>query len=601
MTDAPDMATLSPEACDYVRGLARKLDAAGHGQATDLVRNAAAFLGMSTQTVYRHLGRVAGWSSGRRARSDKGATSVSATALATLAATQREAIRDNGKQTLFTTTSRGMLESNGYQFGVSNGHLNRLMRDRKLHVGAQRMATPVQHLRAPHPNHTHEVDPSLCLVYYLRGEQQIIRDREFYKNKLEGMAKVKFKVYRYVLYDRASGLIVPWYCEAAGESQHNLFEFLMHAWGKVEGRLFHGVPKFLLWDKGSANQAAAIANLLKHLEVMPLDHAAGNARAKGGVENANNVVETQFESRLRFEPVESVEQLNAAAMAWANAYNANLIPGQDSRLRRPGLAEPIARADLWLSIAAEQLRLLPDEDVCRMLMASREEERLVRPDLTITFRHPAAERSAQYSLRGLNGVSVGDRVLVRSLVYGDCAIQLQVPRFDGEMLTYRVEPERDFDRYGQHLAAAEIGAEFKSAPRTEAEHATRALEAQAWPGMSSDEVKAARDKKAVPFEGKLVAHSHLQEVEMPTYLQRSGTEIEGPAHTRVAPAMLGAVEAMLRLRRAIGRNLLPAENSFLSTRYADGVPEDQIDALVAQFIAGEEQQPVRAAGGLRAV
>ncbi|MEQ0902912.1 integrase, partial [Pseudomonas aeruginosa] len=145
---------------------------------------------------------------------------------------------------------------------------------------SQRQVDPVQALRAPHPNYLHEVDPSLCLLYYLKGRQHIMREREFYKNKLENFAKVKLKVWRYVLYDRASGALVTWYCESAGESQHALFEFLMYAWGKQEGRLIHGVPKFLLWDKGSANTSNAIKNLLDHLEVEPLEHAAGNARAK---------------------------------------------------------------------------------------------------------------------------------------------------------------------------------------------------------------------------------------------------------------------------------------------------------------------------------
>ena len=92
-----DMAALSPEACDYVRQLARRLDTAEHGKGTALVREAGEFLGMSVQTVYRQLKAVAGWSSGRKARSDKGSTSVSADALVTLGAAQREAIRANGK------------------------------------------------------------------------------------------------------------------------------------------------------------------------------------------------------------------------------------------------------------------------------------------------------------------------------------------------------------------------------------------------------------------------------------------------------------------------------------------------------------------------
>lgn len=596
------MATLSPEIHQYVCGLAQQLDSAPHGGATSLVQEAARFLNWSPQTVYRQLKAAAGWSSGRRARSDKGSTSVSAEALATLGATQRESIRDNGKQTLFTTTSRGMLEQNGISFGVSNGQLNRLLRDRKLNVAAQRVADPVQQLRAPYPNHTHQVDPSLCLVYYLRDRQYIMRDREFYKNKLDSLAKVKFKVYRYVLYDKASATVVPWYCEAQGENQHNLFKFLMYAWGARDDRLFHGVPRYLLWDKGSANLSAPIKNLLKQLEVEALEHEAGNARAKGGVENANNLVETQFESRLRFEPVHDVEQLNAAALAWANAYCANLIPGQDTRLRRQGLAAATARYDLWQLIAADQLRLLPPEEVCRALMASKEQPRQVRPNLSISFKHPSAERPGTYSLRGLDGVNVGDTVHVRALVYGECAIQVEVPRYDGEMMIYRVEPETEYDRFGQPIAAAEIGAEYKSAPRTEAEHAAKAMDAKAYPGLDADEVKAARDKKVAPFEGKLVAHSYLQDVALPTYLPRGGTEIEAPAYVQahLQPVLLDATEAMLRLRSGIGRNLTGDEYTFMTARYSEGVPEDQIDALIAQFSAPVEQ-PVRAVGGLRAV
>ncbi|MDR6767504.1 transposase InsO family protein [Acidovorax delafieldii] len=597
------MAALSPEACDYVRQLARRLDDAGHGSGTAMVREAGEFLGLSVQTVYRHLKAVAGWSSGRKARSDKGSTSVSAEALVTLGAAQREAIRANGKQTLFTTTARGILEQNGLSFGVSNGQLNKLMRDRKLNVAAQRVADPVQALRAPHPNHTHEIDPSLCLVYYLKGRQYIIRDDEFYKNKLEGLAKVKFKCYRYVAYDRASACVVPWYTEAAGEDQHNLFKFLMFAWGQQQGRPLHGVPSHLLWDKGSANQSAAVRSLLDALGVNHITHEAGNARAKGGAENGNNIVETQFESRLRFQPVENVEQLNAASFAWANAYNANLIPGQDTRLRRPGLAAPVARYDLWQLITAEQLRVLPPVEVCQTFMRSKEEERQVKPDLSITFRHPAAERTLPYSLRGFDGINVGDTVTVRGLIFGDCAIQVQVLRYDGEPLLYRVEPNIEFDAFGQRTDAAEIGAEYKRTAKTEAEHAATAMDEAAYPGMTADEVKAARAKRATPFEGKLDSHGYLQDVAMPAYLPRQGSAIDTPAHAAPAgPELIDAVTAMLRIVSAIGRNLSAEENAFFMKRYSDGVPEDQVAALIAQYQApAVADEPIRAAGGLRVV
>ena len=66
--------------------------------------------------------------------------------------------------------------------------------------------------------------------------------------------------------------------------------------------------------------------------------------------------------------------------------------------------------------------------------------------------------------------------------------------------------------------------------------------------------------------------------------------------------MLDAVTAMLRIVGAIGRNLTPEEYAFFMRRYADGVPEDQVAALIAQYQApAEVNQPMRAAGGLRAV
>ncbi|WP_296663474.1 integrase [Paraburkholderia sp.] len=601
------MATsVPPDVREMLRDLARRLDAARHGEQTPLVQEAAEFLGWSVQTVYRQLKRVAGRKTTRKARADKGSTSVSEQALTMLGSVQREAVRDNGKQTLFTTTARGLLEQNGVGLKVSNGQLNRLMRDRKLNAGSQRHANPVQALRAPHPNYLHEVDPSLCLVYYLKGSQYIMRDREFYKNKLENYAKVKFKVWRYVLYDRASGVIIVWYCEAAGENQHNLFNFLMFAWGQQPGRVFHGLCRFLLWDKGSANTSAAIGNLCRALGVRTLEHKAGQARVKGGVEVGNNIVETQFESRLRFEPVDSIEQLNAAAVAWSNPWNAGLIPGQDTRLHRPGLDEPVARFDLWQLIRPEQLVLLPPVDVCRAFMTAREETRKVRADLMISFRHPQAKRSADYSLRGFDGVCCGDEVSVSALIFGDRAIQVTVRVYNGEDRVYQVEPEQSYDAFGQSLNAAIVGEEYKAMPHTAIERAAADMDAQAYPGMSSKEAEAARARRVTPFEGRLDAHSYLADVELPTYLPRRGTahELSAP---KIEVAALSLIEAAIRIKAAVetaGGEWSSERFRWLQQRYPDGVSQEKLDAIVAELTGprADLQQPlqvVRAAAGGR--
>ena len=574
---------ITPSIRDYLNNVAKKLDSVGHGQRGPILNEAQEFLGFSRQTIYRQLKLVCGWSSERRARADKGKMTVSSESLLALAAMNRESIRDNGKQTMFTTTARGILEQNGHEINVSNATLNRLMRQRKLNVNAQKVANPVQSLRALHPNHVHEIDPSLCLIYYMKNKQHIMRDRDFYKNKLENYAKVKYKVWRYTLYDRASGIIIPWYVEAAGENQHSLFQFLMFAWGKQDGRLFHGVPKLLYWDKGSANTSSAIKNLLDHLEVKYLEHEAGNARAKGGVENANNIIETQFESRLKFQPVNSIDELNDAAIKWAEAYNSNMLPGQDTRLHRTGLSEPVSRQTLWQHISAEQLRILPAVEVCKALMASREQERQVKSDLTISFKHPQAENSLIYSLKGLDGVAVKDKVTVRSLVYGDCAIQIEVPRYDGDSLIYRVEPDRNFDQFGQRLDAPVIGEEYKSKGDTEIEQAAKAMDQVAYPDMTEDEIKKAKQKQVAPFGGKLNTLSYLEDINHPAYFEQKGSEIDTPEHLKPATTTLTLTAALMRITSEIGRKLTTDENKWLSVRYKDGVPEDSLDSLIHTF------------------
>lgn len=574
---------MTPTIREYLHQVAIKLDNVGHGQRGEILKEAQAFLGYSKQTIYRQLKHYCGWSSERKARADKGKMSISSESLLALATISRESVRDNGKQTLFTTTARSILEQNGYELNVSNATLNRLMRQRKLNVKAQQVANPVQALRALHPNHVHEIDPSLCLIYYMKNKQHIMRDRDFYKNKLENYAKVKHKVWRYTLYDRASGMIIPWYVQASGENQHSLFQFLMFAWGKQNGRLFHGVPKILYWDKGSANTSSAIKNLLNHLEVKYLAHEVGNARAKGGVENANNIVETQFECRLKFQPVHSIAELNQAALKWAEAYNANLLPGQDTRLRRQGLIEPVARQSLWQQITAEQLRILPSVEICQALMTSGIQERQVKANLTINFKHPQAEHSLIYSLNGLQGVNVKDKVAIRPLIYGDCAIQIEVSRYDGESLIYRVEPERNFDQYGQHLDAPIIGEEYHSKANSAIEWAAKAMDAVAYPNLNEKGIKKAKQKQATPFAGKLNTLSYLDNIEHPAYYQPKGQHINTPQHLSSGAPLLTLTAALMRITKAIGRRLSSEENRWLTARYQEGISEDTLDALIDTF------------------
>jgi transposase InsO family protein len=377
---------LAPDMMQQLLALRDKITSAPHGGATSIVNAFADSVGKPPRTIYKWLSDCAGYKSGRKKRTDAGTTALPTESLEFIASAKREGLRANGKSTL--------------PINVSEARINSLMRSKRMDIKSQNNARNHITLRSLHPNHMHQIDPSLCLIYYAPGGgQRIMRDEEFYKNKPAAMDKVKLKVWRYVRYDHASGEIDARYFEAAGENQQSLFEFLLYTWGKQEHRVSHGVPKMLLWDKGSANTSFAIKNLLDALGVDHQTHATGHSWAKGGVEQANNLVETHFESRLRFEPVDSVEQLNAAAARWVRDFNANAIEHVDSRIVR-GSGEPMVRDDLWQMIMRHPGALvqMPSRDVCKWFMSAQEQTRVVR-DLAISFAHPELGRSASYDLR----------------------------------------------------------------------------------------------------------------------------------------------------------------------------------------------------------
>lgn len=573
---------------DALRDLARRLDAAPHGGKGELKDEWCRMHGWSLPKLHRELHAI-GWQSGRKRRSDAGSTRQCADALQALGAAVKIGVRKNGKATLAVTTARSLLAQNGHAFAVSNGRLTELLRQRKLDLRTQRQAAPHVRMASAHPNHVHQVDPSLCLLFYTPdGKQHVIRDDEAYKNKPEYLERVgELKCWRYVLTDHYSSTVIVRYYQARGETQANLWDFLLYAWRRLDGRPFHGVPKMLVWDKGSANTSSAIKRALHLLDVETFEHRAGNPRAKGQVENGNNLVECQFESRLRFEPVHSIDELNAAAEAWCNAYNANAIPDYDSRLKRDGMLMPLARYAIWQRIRTEQLRLLPDVDVCRYLLSAEPKPRTVRADMTVSFAHPVAGQSLQYDLRGLAGVHPRMQVLVSPLVMGEAhRVIVTVEDYQGDQVEHVLEPIA-YDAFsGQRLDAPVWGDRFDRQPDTVVEAAGKAAERLAFPGKTDAEIERARERNEAPFGG-LDAHTHLGEVFIPDYMDRRGTELEVPNRMQVDVKPLTHVQAGRALIAQLGRGLAADENAWLRKTYPDGVSESELPAITARLRDGD--------------
>lgn len=586
------MKQLKPDTVAALVALRDQLQAAPHGQAGSMVQVAAAQHGCSVQTLYRWLADYAGYKPTRKARSDAGTTRLDSDVIDFVAAAKRESTRATGKVLMATNVAMNVAATNGMAINVSASTINRVLRQRRLDTQSVSNARSTIQMQTQFPNQVHQIDPSLCVLFYMGGKQQMMTEQAFNKNKPGNYIKVKLKVWRYVRYDHASATIDVRYFEAAGENQQSLFDFLMWTWGRQANRLSYGVPRMLYWDKGSANTSTAIVRLLNALGVRHETHAAGHAWAKGGVENANNLVERGYESRLKIEPVDNVEQLNAGVTKWCRDYNANAMTHIDSRVVRAS-GEPLVRDDLWSLIAhhAGALVELPAPDVCKWFLAGHEYTRMVRNN-AITFAHPELGKSHTYDLSAwAQHLGNGMKVSVTPMLLQEGKVRVELERLGQEPLLFEVAPVADFNAFGQRADAPVLGQEWghaaKSGDESRADHLAAVAYGQ---GTTVDDAEKLRETNKRPFVHTdapaglkgLVAHSHLGQTEQPTrLLPAADSTLSDAMATRVQPAqarMLSHFEAA-RWFAAHHDKLDAAGFARLKSDYPQGVPEDMLEHI----------------------
>jgi hypothetical protein len=577
---------------DELRRIAEQLDNCPHGKKSTILASVKAHFGWSTDTLYRKLKDI-GWDSGKAKRSDAGKTSVSEQALSMMEAMRMQSVRKNGKTTMHTPVAKSILSQNGHDINVSVSTINRLSRLRSTTDGDMKRASPSTIVRSLHPNHVHQVDPSLCVLYYMpNGEQRIMESDQFYKNKLDSYNKVKLKCWRYVLTDHTSNTIIVKYYATEGENSTNLWDFLCYAWAKQKGRVFYGVPQILYWDKGSANTSGPIRNALDQLDVKHLTHEKGRARAKGSVEGANNNVEIQFECRLKLEPVDNVDQLNAAVEHWYNAYNSNSIKGQDTRLNRPGMRQPAPRYGLWQTIKAAQLRELPNEDICKTLLASTPVERQIEPNLTISFVHPKVRKSCTYSLRDCAHALVGKKVLVSALVYSQADVRITLTLSDGSKALHDLSPVVYDELYGMPLDAPVFGENYIAMPDTDVEKRKKVGDKLAYPDLDEAAIQKAKDKQLAPFGGTINAHSFLaqQAAAAPGFMQKQGTPIVPPSTIVADERSYDRLDIKDWLHKRLMRDFEAHEVEWLNKFTT--VKQSELNGILEQIRAGVPAAPV---------
>lgn len=558
-----------------------------HGSKSAYVKAQAALLGVSYQTLHRKL-KADTVKPPRKRRSDAGAIALSLEDARMISAALMVTPRNNGKQLVSVERAVEMLIANNEIDSVrvdkETGEVSRLsasticraLKHYRLHPKQLNRPDPVNVMQSLHPNHCWQIDASLCVLFYLpskekRGQNELtfMDAAEFYKNKPHNLERIVLdRVWRYVVYDHCSGCIFVWYV-FGGENSENLCETFIQAMQPKADRSrfpFCGVPKLVMLDPGAANTGYDFTSLCKQMGIRIQINKPGNARAKGGVENANNLVETQFEGWLKFKRIDSIEQLQNFAERWMVYFNSE----------REHSRHGMTRFSAWQKIKAEQLVLPPPAEYCRELVLSRPETRKVKSDLTISFNGKV------YDVREVPFVMVDETLTIAKNPWQQGSVRVQ--RFDEDGREYWQEvPEVAFNDWGFRADAAVIGEEYKPHADTPAQTNKKELEKLAYGAATLEEVAAKRKKKALPFDGRLDPFAHQEQAlanNKVAYLPKQGTQMDYN-RMEVAEQVLSKVELAKLLKprvEAEGGSWTEAAKTLLRL-YPDGVAESQIEEV----------------------
>lgn len=567
----------------FLADLAKRLDEAPRGERSGLVDEAARRLGVSSVTVYNRLKKT-GWSSGRKRRADQGRSKVTDEEARIVADVLSVTVRENGKLLMTVKDAVEIARANGLieSDAAPNTYVRR-MRGLGCHPEQLARQTPHTEMASRHPNHVWQFDVSICVLYWAPGGLRVMDERKFYKNKPGNVQKVEnLRALRYLATDHYSGAFFVKYYAGRGENQEQLFDFLMEAFSRREapGDPFHGVPEMLIWDAGSANTSHMIQNLLDRLTVRHQPHLPGNPRAKGQVERTHELVERGFESRLRFEAVQSIEQLNAEAHLWMRAVNATAEHSRHGK----------TRYGLWQTIhqTPGALRICPPREVCEQLLTTKPETRKVRGDLTISFN------GRTYSVEQMERARVGEALQVVVNPYRAPNIFILDEDRDGNEVRFECAPvERN--SAGFRVDAPVFGEGFRAPADTDVDRERKRALKHAYGADTLQEADRAREGHAVAFGGRIDAMAPFAHPAPTRYIERAGTPIEVARPFAAEAAPLTVIEALRRINGRLGRPVTKEENTRVREWYPEGVPEPELDTLVDRLLGIAHPGPQSAA------
>jgi hypothetical protein len=595
---ALDMA-LSPLMAQSVQAVVQRAATAAHGQKGAIYTQACADLGINQATLHRYMAQVSVRPQ-RKQRADAGTVSLTRDEASIISAYLMVSHRKTGKRLMSMGQALEQLRANGEVRAertdpttgevvpLSASAVASALRQYGLHPDQLNRASPALELRSLHPNHVWQIDASMCVLYYLNAKTpkeaglQVMTHSEFYKNKPANLKRIEAdRVWSYEWTDHYSGAIGVHYVLGA-ESAANLIESFLFGISKREGDPFHGVPRILMMDMGSANTSGNFGNLARRLGVETIAHAPGNARATGQVEKARDIIEKSFESALRLRPVANLDELNAQAQRWAVWFNSTRLHSRHAR----------TRYDLWMTITADQLRIAPPLEHCRALVNDQPEGRKVSDKLRVSYR------GREFDVSTVPSVMVGEQLQMALNPWQADGAVVVMRGADGHETLHQV-PVVAKDDAGFAMTANVIGEDWKQAPRTALEDNREQVQRIAMDATTNEEAEAKVKAKAVPFGGRIDPFKVIEQAPERTWLDRKGSDVVPAVTTAVSAVpvrMLTYFEAMRRLAEQ-GCKLDAAGFARLKADYPQGVAEDALEQIKTRTLVRTGLRVV--AGGAR--
>lgn len=560
--------------------------------------------GKSRATVYRKLHEVTVRQK-RKARSDKGRIALTLEEARTISAWIMDSFRKNNKrlrsikQALRELRHAGMVSAErtdavtGEITPLSDGAVSKALKVYGLHPDQLLRPSPSVAVQSLHPNHVWEIDASICVLYYLRNDEKSRGLRampadEFYKNKPRNLDRIAAdRVWRYLVVDHYSGSLFCHYVMGA-ESGANLVEAFIRAVtprtlaGQTDP--FCGVPLLVYMDPGSANTGALFKNLARRLQVKFEAHAPGNARATGAVEKHHDIWEHYFESALRGEEINSLDDLNEAAAIVSRFFNFKETHSRHGR----------SRTDMWLTIKQDQKRIAPSMEVLRLLATHKPEERKVEP-----WPGPVVRFQGKvYDVSAIANVMIGEKLAITYSPYLEghaCVVTLDA---DGNEELIPV-PEVVFNEAGFPVDAPVFGESFRSPADTILQTNRKLVERVAMGAETDDQAASARRAKLPAFAGRVSPLAEAKETILPTPMTKRGTDISVQATTAATQRearKLTHFEAGQWLT-AQGVKMDATVYARLREWHAAGVPEDQLPTLKDRLTVRAGLRVVAGGGG----